>query len=224
MTVKVLVVDDHPMIRQGLRNLFLGDSDYKVIGEAGDGIVGLEMVDRCHPEVLIVDIMMPGLNGLEVIRQAKKRQPGLKIIVLSMQNSEPYVAEAFKNGASGYVLKDAGPSEIIQAINDVMDGKHFLSPFLSERMGDLYLLNIGSKEVDTYEMLTNREREVFQLAAEGYTSVKIAARLTISPRTVELYRAKIMEKLGLHHQNDLVRYAIRRGILSLDFQTPVEIK
>lgn len=216
MTVKVLVVDDHPIIRQGLRNLFLNEPDFNVVGEAGDGLAGLEMVDRHHPDVLIVDMMMPGLNGLEVIRQAKKRLPGLKIIVLSMQNTEPYVVEALKSGASGYVLKDAAPSEIIGAIRDVIQGKRFLSQALSERMVDAYLRKVETPEIDPYETLTNREREVLQLAAEGYTSAEMAARLGISPRTAELHRSKVMDKLGLRHQSDLVRYAIRKGILSLD--------
>jgi DNA-binding NarL/FixJ family response regulator len=214
MAIRVLIADDHPIVRQGLTNLFKGERDIVVIGEAGDGLTALELVDRFHPDVLIVDMMMPGLNGMEVIRQAIKRWPVLKIIVLSMQNIEPYIVEALKSGASGYVLKDAGPSEILQAIKAVLDGKRFLSQTLSERLMGEYQQKSDVPESDPYETLTNREREVLQLAAEGHTSAEIATRLSISPRTAELHRARMMDKLGLRNQSDLVRYAIRRGILS----------
>jgi DNA-binding NarL/FixJ family response regulator len=216
MTVKVLLADDHPIVRQGLRNLLNSEQDFKVVGEASDGLNALELVDKQRPDVLVVDMMMPGLNGLEVIRRAKHSVPGLRIIVLSMQNADAYVVDALKLGASGYVLKDTGPAELIQAIRDVVAGQRYLSPAISERLTNTYIQQSSAATEDPYQRLTNREREVLQLVAEGHTSTEIAARLFISTRTVELHRSKVMSKLSLHSQNDLLRYALKCGILSLD--------
>jgi DNA-binding NarL/FixJ family response regulator len=216
MTVKVLLADDHPIVRQGLRNLLNSEQDFKVVGEASDGLSALELVDKQRPDVLVVDMMMPGLNGLEVIRRAKHSVPSLRIIVLSMQNADAYVVDALKLGASGYVLKDTGPAELIQAIRDVVAGQRYLSPAISERLTNTYIQQSSETIEDPYKRLSNREREVLQLAAEGHTSTEIAARLFISTRTAELHRSNVMSKLSLHSQNDLVRYALKRGILSLD--------
>jgi two-component system, NarL family, response regulator NreC len=216
MTVKVLLADDHPIVRQGLRNLLNSEQDFKVIGEASDGLSALELVEKLRPDVLVVDLMMPGLNGLEVIRRAKHSMPGLRIIVLSMQNADAYVVDALKLGASGYVLKDTGPAELIQAIRDVVAGQRYLSPAISERLTNTYIQQSSETIEDPYKRLSNREREVLQLAVEGHTSTEIAARLFISTRTAELHRSNVMSKLSLHSQNDLVRYALKRGILSLD--------
>ena len=216
MTVKVLLADDHPIVRQGLRNLLNSEQDFKVIGEASDGLNALELVEKLRPNVLVVDLMMPGLNGLEVIRRAKHGMPGLRIVVLSMQNADAYVVDALKLGASGYVLKDTGPAELIQAIRDVVAGQRYLSPAISERLNNTYIQQSSETIEDPYQRLSNREREVLQLAVEGYTSTEIAARLFISTRTAELHRSNVMSKLSLHSQNDLVRYALKRGILSLD--------
>ena len=216
MTVRVLLADDHPIVRQGLRNLLTSEKDFDVIGEASNGLTALELVDKLRPDVLVVDLMMPGLNGLEVIRRAKHSLPILRIIVLSMQNADAYVVDALKLGASGYVLKDTGPAELIQAIKDVVAGQRYLSPALSERLTKTSIQQPGESPEDPYKRLTNREREVLQLAAEGHTSTEIAARLFISARTVELHRSNVMSKLSLHSQNDLLRYALKYGILSLD--------
>ena len=216
MIVKVLLADDHPIVRQGLRNLLNSEQDFKIVGEASDGLSALELVDKERPDVLVVDMMMPGLNGLEVIRRAIHSFPSLRIIVLSMQNADAYVVDAFKFGASGYILKDTGPAELIQAIRDVVNGQRYLSPALSERFGNPYTLPSDEISDDPYNRLTNREREIFQLIAEGNTSTEVAARLSISVRTAELHRSNVMEKLSLHSQNDLIRYALKRGIISLD--------
>jgi DNA-binding NarL/FixJ family response regulator len=216
MTVKVLLADDHPIVRQGLRNLLNSENDFKVVGEASDGLSALELVDKQRPDVLVVDMMMPGLNGLEVIRRAMHNMPGLRIIVLSMQNADAYVVDALKYGASGYVLKDTGPAELIQAIRDVVAGQRYLSPAISERLTNTDILDVNETTEDPYERLTNREREILQLTAEGHTSAEIAARLSISARTAELHRSNVMSKLGLHSQNDLIRYALKRGIFSLE--------
>ena len=216
MTVNVLLADDHPIVRQGLRNLLNSEPDFMVIGEASDGLKAIQLVNNLHPDVLVVDLMMPVLNGLEVIRRAKHDLPGLRIIVLSMQNADAYVVDSIKSGASGYVLKDTGPTELIQAIRDVLAGQRYLSPGISERLTNPNVQRSSETLDDPYGRLSNREREVLQLTAEGYTSTESAARLFISVRTAELHRANVMSKLGLHSQNELVRYALKRGILSLD--------
>ena len=216
MTVKVLLADDHPIVRQGLRNLLNSELDFKVIGEASDGLEAVELVNTLRPDVLVVDLMMPSLNGLEVIRRAKHNHPDLRIIVLSMQNADAYIVDALKLGASGYVLKDTGPAELIQAIRDVVAGQRYLSPDISGRLTNPSVQQSGQEIDDPYQRLSNREREVLQLIAEGHTSTEIASRLFISARTAELHRANVMAKLSLHSQNDLVRYALKRGILSLD--------
>ena len=216
MIINVLLADDHPIVRQGLRNLLISEPDFKVIGEASDGLQAIELVNQLHPDVLVVDLMMPALNGLEVIRRARHDLPDLRIIVLSMQNADAYVIDSFKLGASGYVLKDTGPAELIQAIRDVVAGQRYLSPGISERLTNTYIQLSNQTIDDPYARLSNREREVLQLIAEGFTSTEIAARLFISTRTAELHRARVMSKLNLHSQNDLIRYALKRGILSLD--------
>jgi DNA-binding NarL/FixJ family response regulator len=161
-------------------------------------------------------MMMPGLNGLEVLRQVKKRSPATFSIVLSMQSADAYVVEALKSGASGYVLKDSGPSELVNAIRQVIQGERFLSPKLSERLIDAYVQTSHTTVLDLYETLTDREREVLQMVSEGLTTPEIARRLSISPRTAELHRGRMMSKLGLRNQTELIRYALKRGILSMD--------
>lgn len=214
MSVKVVLLDDHPIVRQGVHNLLDTVPTFSVVGEAGDGIEGLELIQRLRPDVLIVDVMMPGLNGLDVIKQALKRLPRMRIIVLSMQSADSYVVEALNSGAAGYVLKETGPNEIIQAIRKVMQGEKYLSPKLSQRLMEA---SVGRKGVvDPYETLTNRERQILHLIVEGLTSPQIAEKLVLSPRTVELHRSRIMKKLDLHNQTDIFRYALERGILPSD--------
>jgi DNA-binding NarL/FixJ family response regulator len=166
--------------------------------------------------VLALEMMMPGLNGLEVTRQVRQRSPATHIIILSMHNNDAYVLQALKRGASGYVLKDSGPGEVIQAVKQVMLGQRYLSPNLAENLIELLLKQTGNLPKDPYDELTNREREVFQLSVEGWNNSEIAERLCISPRTVEVHRTNLMEKLKLHSQMDLLRYAIRRGMVSLE--------
>jgi len=216
MAVTVLLADDHPIVRQGLRHLLETQPDFKVVGEASDGLEASQMAERYHPDVLVVDMMMPGLNGLEVTRQVSQRSPGTRIIVLSMHNNDAYILQALKRGASGYVLKDSGPAEVIKAVNQVMLGRRYLSESISERLIEMLLKQTGQLPEDPYEELTNREREVFQLTAEGCSSSEIAGRLCISPRTVEVHRANMMDKLGLHSQMDMLRYAVRRGLVSVE--------
>jgi two-component system response regulator NreC len=216
MSVTVLLVDDHPIVRQGLRNLLDSMPDFEVVGEAGDGLEALEMVEKTQPQVLVIDMVMPGLTGIEVTQRVKHHWPATKIIILSMQNNEAYVVSALKSGASGYILKDTGPEELVDAIRTVVQGERYLSKQLSERLINAYINKMDEAEVDPYDTLTNREKEVLHLVAEGYTNHEIAERLVISPRTAELHRSNVLSKLSLKNQVDLVRFAIKRGILPLD--------
>jgi DNA-binding NarL/FixJ family response regulator len=216
VSVSVLLVDDHPIVRQGLRNLLESIPEFRVIGEAGDGLQALEMVEKVQPQVLVIDVMMPGLTGIEVTQRVKRQWPATKVIILSMQNNEAYVVSALKSGASGYILKDTGPEELVDAIRTVVKGERYLSKQLSERLINAYVSKVDEAEVDPYDTLTNREKEILHLVAEGYTNNEIAERLFISPRTAELHRSNVINKLGLKNQVDLVRFAIKRGILPLD--------
>jgi DNA-binding NarL/FixJ family response regulator len=213
MTISILLADDHQVVRLGLRTLLEAETDFKVVGEARDGLEAKALVERLKPEVLIVDVMMPGLNGLEVARQVGQFSPGTRVIVMSMKSDEAYVLEALKNGAAGYVLKQADISEVVRAVRDVLAGLKYLSPQLSQRAIEAYRQKAEAATTDQYDSLTAREREVLQLAAEGRTSAEIAAHLVISQRTVEMHRGNLMRKLGLRTQTDLVRYAMWRGIL-----------
>jgi two-component system, NarL family, response regulator NreC len=216
MAVTILLADDHHVMRQGLRMLLEAQEDFRVVAEVGDGLEAVKLAERLKPHVLIVDLMMPGINGLEVARQVSHRSPQTRIIVLSMYGNEPYVLEALRNGAVGYVLKDANAAELLRAVHEVVAGRRYLSPPLSEHAIEAYLQKAQDAVLDLYETLTTREREVLQLAAEGRTNADIAAVLCVSPRTVETHRAHLMHKLGLHTQADLIRYALKRGILPMD--------
>jgi DNA-binding NarL/FixJ family response regulator len=212
----ILLADDHPIVRQGLRTLLEAESDFQLVGEAGDGLEAVRLVERWQPNILIVDLMMPGLTGLEVTRQVKQRAPQTRVIILSMHATESYVLEALRNGATGYVLKDSSAADLVQAVREVAAGRRYLSAPLSERAIDTYVQKAEAAALDVYDLLTTREREVLKLAAEGHTNAEIAERLFISPRTAETHRANLMRKLGLQNQTDLIRYALRRGILPMD--------
>ncbi len=212
----IILADDHPIVRRGLRSVLEAEKDFNLIGEAGDGLEAVRMVEKLQPDILITDMMMPGLTGLEVTRQIKHRIPKTKIIILSMHASESYVLEALRNGANGYVLKDTVSEELVEAVRDVIAGRRYLSSQLSERAIETYILKAESTPEDSYDSLTTREREVLKLAAEGSTNNEIAERLFISPRTAETHRANLMKKLALSNHTELIRYAIRRGVLSLD--------
>ena len=212
----IVLADDHHVVRQGLRALLEAEADFSVVGEAADGLEVAGLVERLEPDVLIVDVMMPGLGGLEVTRQVRQRCPKTRVVVLSMYASEAYVVEALRNGAGGYVLKDASAADLLEAVQAVAAGRRYLSPPLSERAIDAYVERAKAGRLDLYETLTTREREVLHLAAEGYSNPEVAARLSISPRTVETHRANLMRKLALQSQSDLIRYALRRGILPVE--------
>jgi len=212
--ITVLLADDHPIVRQGLRYLLESDPEFHVVGEAGDGVEAIHMLENLKPDVLVVDMMMPGLNGLEVLRQFKKISPATRAIVLSMQSANAYVVEALNLGAEGYVLKETGPTELADAIHTVVQGERFISEKLVVRL-EATGKKAEEAPLDAYQTLTTREREILQLTAEGKSSTEIGDLLVISPRTVEAHRSKIMKKLDLHNMTDLIRYAIKRGILPL---------
>ncbi len=215
MTVTLLLADDHPIVRQGLRHLLESEPEFRIVGEAEDGIEALRLSERLKPDILVVDMMMPGLNGLEVLRQIKKLSPATRTIVLSMQSADAYVIEALNNGAAGYVLKDTGPSELVDAVREVNQGNRFLSAKFSKRFEDIRP-RIEETPTDVYETLTAREREILQMTVEGLTSGEIGRKLMISPRTVDEHRSNLTFKLGIKNQADLIRYAIKRGIIPLD--------
>jgi len=211
----VVLADDHAVVRQGMRAVLEATSEFAVLGEVADGLKVAEVVDRLRPNVLILDLMMPGLNGMEITRQIHNRYPHTRVVILSMHADEAYVVEALRNGAAGYVLKDASTAEVAQAVREVAAGRSFLSQPLSDRAIEAYAEKGHAAPLDSYETLTTREREVLQLCAEGYSSTEIASRFGISPRTADTHRANLMRKLGLQSQTDLVRYALRRGIVPL---------
>lgn len=214
--IRIVLADDHHIVRQGFKALLESEGDLQVVGEAGDGLTALELVQRLAPNLVIADVMMPGLTGLELTRQLQTLAPQTRVILLSMHSNEAYVLEALRNGAAGYVLKDSHASDLIQAVRKVAAGGRHLSEPLSERAIQAYAQMAHDANFDAYETLTNRERMILQLAAEGYSGTEIAQRLTISARTVETHRSNLMHKLGLHSQTELVRYALRRGILAND--------
>ena len=213
---RIVLADDHPVVRHGVRSLLQSDPEFTVVGEASDGIETVQLVEKLSPDVLVVDLMIPGLNGLEITRQVRQRSPMTRVIILSMHANEPYVLEALKNGAAGYVLKDSSGTDLIQAVRMVATGQRYLSPPLSERAVEAYMMKSQESSFDAYDGLTDGEREVLQLAAEGLSNPDIAGRLSISPRTVETHRANLMRKLSLKTQTDLIRYALKRGILPME--------
>jgi len=223
--IKIVLADDHLLVRQGLRALLAGEAAtpgagsptpaFSIVAEAADGLETIALVEQWQPNVLIVDLMMPRLTGLEVTRQVSQRWPQIRVVILSMYNNEAYVLEALRNGAAAYVLKESSITDLVQAVHVVIAGQHYLSPLLSERAIESYLQKAKATPLDPYETLTTREREVLLMVAQGYSSSEIATYLSISPRTVETHRTNLMRKLDLRTQADLIRYALQRGILPL---------
>ena len=209
----VLLVDDHHVVRRGIRALLENEAGILVVGEAGTGVEAARLTQQLKPDVLIIDLMLADMSGLEVIRQLRKRAPATSAVVLSMYGNDCYVVEALQAGAKAYVLKDSPPEELMRAVREAALGRRYLAPPLSDRAIEVYLLRSEDSQLDPYDMLTSREREVLHLAAQGMTSSETANRLCISPRTVEVHRARVMQKLGLHNRTELIHFAIRRGII-----------
>lgn len=211
--ITVVLADDHHVVRQGLRSLIESQPDLVVVGEASEGHEALELIRQVKPMVSVLDLMMPGLSGLEVTRQVWRIS---QVLILSMHANEAYVIEALRKGASGYVLKDATATELIQAIHIVSTGQRYLSSPFSERAISAYIQRVKTGSLDPYDTLTAREREILQLVAEGRNSAEIGEKLSISPRTVEAHRASLNRKLDLHSQADLIRLAVKKGLLPLE--------
>lgn len=211
--INIVLADDHNVVRKGLKALLSAESDFSVVGEAGDGLETIKLVEQMQPEILVLDLMMSGINGLEVTRQLNKKSPKTGIVILSMHSNEAYVIESLRCGAKAYILKDSPPEELIKAIKEVSCGRRYLSSPLSERAIEAYTQRSEVKPLEPYDQLTMREREILQLAAQGCTNTEIAERLFISSRTVETHRTNLMRKLNLHNHVQLIQYAIQHGII-----------
>lgn len=210
----ILVVDDHPMVRGGLRIALSGEPGWQVAGEAADGAHGVELAMDIRPDVLVVDLQMPGLSGLDVLRRVRAAVPETRVVLFTMHAEDTYVREALSTGAAGYVLKDADAGELVHAIRIVLGGGRYLSPALAERTISAYLDQPARlQQVDWTEMLTTRERQVLVLAAQGLNNATIGERLSISPRTAETHRTNLLRKLSLKSQGELVLFARKRGLL-----------
>jgi DNA-binding NarL/FixJ family response regulator len=215
--VRILIVDDHTLMRSGIRALLEKSDDLRVVGEAGNGYDALRLMDELDPHVVLLDISLPGLNGLEVAAKARKDHPNIRIVFLSMHSSEEYILKALNMGAAGYVLKDATTNELELAVRCATKGETYLSPAVSTKVVANYLdrLSGGGKPSgdSPFELLTPRQREILQLIAEGYTTKDIARKLGLSMNTVEVHRANLMDRLNIHDIAGLVRYAISSGIV-----------
>ena len=212
--ISVILADDHQIVRQGMRALLNAQPDIEVIGEASDGHELVELVEKLSPQVVITDIAMPNLNGMDATSQIRKRNPNVQVIMLSMHSANSYVLGSLRSGALGYLLKNDDFMEVVQAVYAVVKGKRYLSGQVSEKVIETFVSENHSPTA-VKDHLTNREREVLQLIAEGSTSSQIAVKLNISIRTAEKHRANIKAKLSLGSQADLVHFAIQQGIVSL---------
>jgi DNA-binding NarL/FixJ family response regulator len=212
--LRILLADDHTVVRQGLRKVLEDRPEWEVVAEAGDGREAVRQAEQHKPDIAILDVAMPLLNGIETTRQITRRVPNTRVLVLSMHADEAYVTQMLQAGATGYLLKDSADVDLIQAVSEVAKGKSFFSPAIARVMLDDYVRQLADKGVtDRYQSLSEREREIFQLIAEGKTNKEIASLLSISPSTVETHRAHIMEKLDLHSAAEIVLYAVRRGVI-----------
>ena len=211
--IRVALADDHPVVRHGLRALLKSDNSMEIVGEAGTGLEAAQMAQRLKPDVLVLDLMMGDVSGIGIIRQVAKRSPDTAVVILSMYGNDCYVLEAMQAGAMAYVLKDSPPEELVRAVKEAAAGRRYLAPPLSDRAIEAYVLKAEDKVLDPYDMLSAREREVLNMVARGDTSSQVADKLCISPRTVEVHRARVMQKLGLKNRTELIHFAMRKGIL-----------
>jgi DNA-binding NarL/FixJ family response regulator len=211
--MRVLLADDHTLVRAGLRTLLEGIAGVEVVAETGDGREALEMIERHRPELALLDITMPGLNGLEVAARSSRASPNTRVVILSMHAGEAYVAQALRAGVSGYLLKDSAAAELRLALESVSRGDTYLSPAISRQVVDGFLKS-GADTTDPLSGLTARQREILQLIAEGRSTREIAADLGVSIKTVEAHRTQLMDRLDIHDVPGLVRFAIRVGLVS----------
>jgi DNA-binding NarL/FixJ family response regulator len=214
--IQVILVDDHDMVRQGLRLLLEEQPDIRVIGDVANGMEALALVEQTKPDVLVVDLMLSDVSGLEVARQVRQRHSTVGIVVLSMHSNTAHVAEAMRSGALAYVIKEAGIRELVTAVHEAAQGRAYLSSQLNRDAIEDYSQRLTSLHVDPFDTLTKREREVLVLVAQGFTSAEIAERWVVSRRTVEAHRSHMISKLGFTSQADVVRFALRRGLLPIE--------
>lgn len=212
--IRVLLVDDHAIVREGVKMILAKEPDFEVVGEAQDGRQALELVERMNPNVVVMDISMPGMGGIEATQQVKERHAGVNVIALTMHEDESYVFKLLRAGASGYVLKRAAAQDLVQAVRAAAKGEAFLYPSVARKVVEDYLKRVETgEERERYDGLTEREKEILTHIAQGLSNQQIAQKLYISIKTVQTHRAHILEKLGLHDRTELVRYAIRKGLI-----------
>lgn len=222
--IRILLADDHAILRAGLVRLLGEEKDIEVVGEAENGREAVQKVQELHPDIVLMDIGMPVMNGMEATKQIKKRDADVKVLVLTMHDNEEYLFQVLQAGAAGYVLKKAADSDLVNAIHVVSRGDCFLYPSAAKMVVEDYLdkLKHGQEPTSSFDTLTDREREILTLVAEGHTNREIAENLFISVKTVETHKANIMEKLNLHKRAELVKYAIKKGMLQVDFDEAIE--
>jgi len=213
--IRILLADDHSIVREGLRALLERQREFEVVGDAADGRDAVEMAETAHPDVVVMDVAMPGLNGIEATRRITSRSPRVGVVILSMHSDESYILRSLKAGARGYLLKDSLQADLVDAVRAAAQGKSFFSPKVSKVLQEDYINELQARGAeDTWELLTDREREILQLVAEGKTNKEIAALLNISPYTIDTHRSHILQKLNLHSAPELILYAIRKGIIA----------
>jgi two-component system response regulator NreC len=213
--IRIIVADDHAVMRRGLRLVLEQQADFQVLGEANDGREAMSMAESLKPDVAVLDITMPNLNGIEAARQISAKHPNVAIVILSMHADEGYVLRALKAGARGYLLKESPEADFIQAIRAVSEGKAYFSPAVSRMLVEDYVRQLQDKDIeDSYELLTPREREILQLIAEGKSNKDVANLLNLSLYTVETHRGNMLEKLNLHSVPELILYAVRKGVIA----------
>ena len=211
---RILLVEDHTLLREGLRSLLAADPAFEVVGEAGDGLEAIAQARRLQPDLVIMDLSMPKMSGLEALREITRQHPGMKALALTMHNTEEHLRDALRAGAAGYVLKTVSHAELLAAVRSVLAGQRYLSPQVAKQVIDGYLGKAQPGEVTAWDTLTAREREVLKMIAEGYKSREIAEQLCISPSTVEKHRVNLMRKLDLHSVSAVTAYAAKRGLIA----------
>src|SRR3972149_4174551 len=213
--VRIVIAEDHTILREGLRSLLSSNPIFEIVGEAEDGREAIRCVEKFKPDLILTDLSMPRMNGMEAIKEIKKESPATKVLVLTVHKAEEYILATFRAGADGYILKDSTHSELVMAVKKVLDGKRYISPEISEKVIEGYLEGKKIlKSRTSWETLTQREREILKLIAEGYRNKQIADDLCISVKTVEKHRANLMEKLDLHSIQALTTFAIDKGLVS----------